>query len=166
MEINKKEIRDAAMKLTSEDIKKLIINLESKDNNLRYKSFLILQSRSDFCNDCYAYFDDFINKLDKDNSYQRSLGLMMIAFNTKWDVENKFDIIVNKFLDHINDEKFITSRQCIQSLSNIIPYKPHLIKVIKNRLEKIDYSVFKDTQINLIKNDVASILEQIESISY
>ncbi|MBN1618839.1 SufBD protein [Candidatus Dojkabacteria bacterium] len=151
--------------MNSTEVQQHIENLELKDNKTRYESFLALQSLSERSDDCYKYFDLFIDKLASDNSYQRSIGLMMIAANVKWDKENAFDTIVDKYLNHINDEKFITSRQCIQSLVKIIPYKKSLLKKIEEKLKQLDYSSFKESQKNLIKKDVDNILSKIKQVT-
>jgi hypothetical protein len=162
--INKDDILKYSKELSEKDIKGLIDNLNLKDDNLRYKSFLLIQARSDFYDDCYKYMDIFIQKLTSDNSYQRSIGLMLIAANVKWDKQNKFDLIIDEYLSHINDEKFITSRQCIQSLENIIPYKNNLLNKIIDKINTINYDNFKDTQKGLIEKDINKIKELLEEV--
>jgi len=160
---NKEQIQEVAPKLTEQEIAELVPMLESKDDQLRYRAFLLLQTRSSFDNACYKYFDVFASKLDNDNSYQRSIGLMMLAVNTKWDTENKFDKIVDKYLEHTNDEKFITARQTIQALKDIIPYKSNLIDTIKHKLNNIDYTKYKVNQKSLIDRDIDSVMKLIVS---
>jgi len=58
--------------------------------------------------------------LNSDNSYFRTIGLKLIAINTKWDKENKFKIIVDKYLSFCEDEKLITARLCIQGLTYVL----------------------------------------------
>ncbi len=47
----------------------------------------------------------------------------MIAYNAKWDKDNKIDEIIDKYLKHIQDVKSITARQCIKLLPMIAKRK-------------------------------------------
>ena len=69
---------------------------------------------------------------------------------------------MDKFLEHIEDEKPITARQCIKSLENIIKYKKELIPVIKERLLKVNYLKYEDSMQSLIFKDVEKILNLIK----
>jgi hypothetical protein len=95
-----------------------------KDDNIRYQAFLILQSRSIFFNDVYSFWDTFRDKLKSDNSYKRSIGLMLIAENVRWDEQNRMEDTIDEYLKLLNDEKPITIRQCIQSLGKVAQFKP------------------------------------------
>ncbi len=80
-----KNLSFVAPKLESQDIALLFELLSEKDDNLRYKSFLLLPSRSENFADVYPYWDALVEKFNNDNSYQRSIGLMLIAENVRWD---------------------------------------------------------------------------------
>lgn len=68
----------------------------------------------------YTYWDIFREKLKSDNSYQRSIGLMLIADNARWDTQNRMEETIYDYLKCLSDEKPITVRQCIRSLVKII----------------------------------------------
>jgi hypothetical protein len=110
--------------------------------------------------------DIFIKKLQSDNSYQRSIGLMLIASNAKWDKENKIDSIFNLYLSLTMDEKPITARQCLQSIYKILPFKENLWKVIVEKLINIDILKFKDTMRKSITLDIISVLNYIKNEEY
>jgi len=116
----KEELYDVAESLNEENIKELIENLLSTDDKIRYPSFLILQFRSEMKNDVYPYWNNFLNMLDSDNSYFRTIGLKLIALNIKWDKGINTKNIIDKYLSFCNDEKLITARLCIQGISNIL----------------------------------------------
>lgn len=52
--------------------------------------------------------------MDSDNSYIRTRGLTLIAYNAKWDEDNKIDKIIDEYLKRIEDVEPITARQCIR----------------------------------------------------
>ena len=119
MSIPKGDLQNASKNFSNSDIPQLVEWLSLKDDNIRYQAFLILQSRSIFFNDVYSFWDTFRNKLKSDNSYQRSIGLMLIAENVRWDEQNRMEDTMDEYLELFNDEKPITIRQCIQSLGKV-----------------------------------------------
>lgn len=139
----------------------LIQNLYNADNKVAYNCLRELEKISYTSNELYEYFDTFVEMLDNKNSYIRTRGIVLISSNAKWDIDNKINAIIDKFLEHIEDEKPITSRQCIKSLENIIKYKKELIPVIKERLLKINYLKYEDSMQSLIFKDVDKILSLI-----
>lgn len=113
------DLQGMARELDKSDISQLVAWLALKDDVLRYKAFLLLQSRSVLFNDVYPFWDDFSEKLSSDNSYHRSIGLMLIAENVRWDAENRMEDTIDEYLALMKDEKPITIRPCIQSLGKI-----------------------------------------------
>ncbi|SDM83542.1 hypothetical protein [Acetanaerobacterium elongatum] len=153
---------ELAQQLTAEDIAQLFGLLREKDNELRYSAFLLLQERSKAHADVYPYWDGLCEKLDDENSYQRSLGVMLLAENVRWDAANRFDKIAESYLARTSDEKFITSRQTIQSIAVWVELKPNLHPLIVDTLTHIDIASLKDTQQKLILLDILGILVRIQ----
>lgn len=116
----KEELYSVALSLNKDNIKELVENLLSKDDKLRYPSFLILQYRSEIKNDVFSYWNNFVNMLSSDNSYFQTIGLKLISINIKWDKGINIKNIIDKYLSFCNDEKIITARLCIQGISNIL----------------------------------------------
>lgn len=151
--------------LTENDIKFIVSELASKNDESRYIAFKTLLVRSELHDDVYPYFNDFIAKLYNENSYQRSIGIMLIAKNIKWDKDNLFNSIYNEYFKHFSDEKFITSRQTIQSVADWISYKPEHAKETADALMSVDINNYKDTQKSLLLCDIFNILIQIYKLS-
>lgn len=158
MSIEKINLPDAAKALNKDDILQLVEWLSSKDDNIRYQAFLILQNRSLFFDDVYPQWNTFRNKLNSDHSYQRSIGLMLIAENAKWDTEGKVEETLEECLLLLNDEKPITIRQCIQSLGKIAFFKPGLNDQITSRLISINLMDIKETMRKSILLDLLNVL--------
>jgi hypothetical protein len=161
LSINKDALPEAAKSINAGDLLQLVDWLSEKDDKIRYQSLLLLQYRSQFSNDVYPFWDTFVKKLSNENSYQRSIGLMLIAENTRWDSENRIDSCINDYLKLINDEKPITARQCIQALSKIVPYKVGLHEIIAKELMSVDIMLLKETMRKLILFDIVCILSKI-----
>jgi hypothetical protein len=147
--------------LEAVDLRQLVDWLNEKDDNLRYKSFLLLEGRSDQYPDVYPYWETFVEKFGSANSYQRSLGLMLVAANARWDEDGRLEAILDRYLALCDDEKPVTVRQCIQGLCKIVPYKPLLHARIADRLISIDLAQRKETQRKILLMDILSVLALI-----
>jgi hypothetical protein len=102
--------------------------------------------------------------LESDHSYIRTRGLRLIAANARWDIDNKIDKIIDKFLECVTDEKPITARQCIKALPTIVKYKPDLKKDVENALRDANLSRYQENMQALIFKDIHKALGDIEKI--
>jgi hypothetical protein len=105
MSIPKSYLHEACKELTKDDITRLVDRLSLKDDQIRYQAFLLLQSRSALYDDVYPFWELFHEKLKSENSYQRSIGLMLIAENVKWDMKNKMENVIDDFMACLYDPK-------------------------------------------------------------
>lgn len=144
--------------INQSDIDLLILWLNEKDDSFRYKSFLLLQSISEQSSAVYPYWDTLFEKLNNPNSYRRSLGLMLLAENARWDTEKKLDQCIEIYLNAVDDEKPITVRQCIQGLAKIAAARPAYHQVILTRLLGIDLNRRKETQRKVLLLDILGVL--------
>ncbi len=158
MSIAKSDLPNASKTLEKEDISEFIGWLGVKGDKIRYQAFLLLQNRSISFADVYPYWDTFRNKLKSDNSYQRSIGLMLIAENVKWDTENRIADTIDEYLTLLNDEKPITVRQCIQGLEKIASDKPSLNDKIASKLISFSLMAIKETMRKSILLDIINVL--------
>ncbi len=162
---NKQDIQTLAKALTAEDITWLVDTLAEKNDEIRYTAFLTLQERSSTTPDVYPYWDQLASKLQDENSYQRSIGIMLLAENARWDEGDKFASIADAFLKACDDEKFITARQTLQSLKKVVPFKPALAVMISERLMNLDIMKRKDTQQKLLLIDILNTLAEVQKIA-
>ncbi len=144
-------------KLSQDDIHFLVGLLEEKDDSIRYPAFLLLRSRSEKQADVYPYWDVLTAKFQSPNSFIRSIGIMLVADNVRWDDRNQFGSIIEDYLDFVDDEKPITVRQCIQSLGQIVEARPEFAPRICDRLLAVDISLRKETQQKLLLMDILSV---------
>jgi len=158
MSIDKSDLQEASKTIDKEDIAQLVEWLALKDDKIRYQAFLLLQNRALFFDDVYPYWDIFQKKLHSENSYQRSIGLMLIAENAKWDTKNRMEAAIEEYMEFLNDEKPITIRQGIQSLGKIVSCKPGLHNKIAARLVTFDLMSVKETMRKAILLDILNVL--------
>ncbi len=139
----------------NKNIKNHIENLASTDDKIRLEALQsllkITESKVDWV---YKAWDFLLEKLDYENSYQRSIATMLLCNLAKSDVENRLGVSLDCLLAHTRDEKFITSRQCIQNLWKVAATnKPTREKVLKH-LEKRFLDCSNEKHYNLIRQDI------------
>ncbi len=161
--IGKSEIPSLAMNLTEAEVTFLVKMLSEKDDTLRYHAFLLLQENSRKSALVYEHWNELEEKLESTNSYQRSLGLMLISENVRWDKEGKFGKTLNKYLICCEDEKFITSRQAIQGFANVLKATSKYDEQIEQGLNQLHTEQYKENQQRLLKKDSANILNMIKN---
>lgn len=138
--------------------------LFDKNNNIAYKALQELQKESEESDKVYCYMDQLADMLDSDNSYIRTRGLTLIAYNAKWDKDYKIDEIIDEYLKHIEDVKPITARQCIKLLPMLAKNKPELKNDIVSALQKADISIYADSMQSLVYEDIQNSLAEIEKL--
>lgn len=149
--------------MTLKEIDKMFANLADKNDKIRFPSFKKLHEITDEkVKWIYDKWFLLIEKTNSENSFQRSIGLTLLANLAKSDTENRFEQIIDDYLEHFEDEKFITARLCIQNVWKIAAANKNVLKKIIDKLEK-SYSenVHLKTHANLIKRDIISSLMQI-----
>ena len=138
--------------------------LFEKNNNTAYKALQILQKECEKSDKVYCYMDKLADMIGSDNSYIRTRGITLIAYNSKWDKDNKIDEIIDEYLKNIEDVKPITARQCIKLLPMIAKNKPELKCDIVAALQKADTSIYADSMQPLVYKDIQNSLAEIEKL--
>ncbi len=138
--------------------------LFDKNNNVAYKAFQELQKESEETDCVYPFIDRLSDMLDSDNSYIRTRGLTLLAYNAKWDKEYKVDEIIDEYLKHITDVKPITARQCIKLLPIIAKHKPELKNDILSALNKVNISIYDYSMQPLVYKDIQKALKEIKKL--
>jgi len=160
--IDKDQILTVAEKLDLSSIGFLVKELSEKDDKLRYNAFLLLQAHSRLKPSVYTYWDELASKLGSDNSYQRSLGVMLLAENVRWDEEGKFKSVIDGYFACSTDEKFITSRQAIQGLTTIMMVTNSYNNEFRKRLLALELGQYKENQQKLLRKDIANVLKTLK----
>jgi hypothetical protein len=161
--VQKAEISELARLLSENDIDFLIRNLAEKDNTIRYNAFLLLQAHSKRSALVYEHWNELANKLESDNSFQRSIGVMLLAENVPWDIDGKFNSTIYKYLSCCSDEKFITARQAIQGLTKILNTSNSYDKKIKQHITNLPLEKYKKNQQKLLAKDISQTIKILEN---
>lgn len=145
--------------MIEELIEKLFIN-KNNIGCIALEELLVLSEKS---NEVYKYMDLFFSMLNNSDSFVRNRAIFLIGKNSKWDDKKIIDSNISLFLNHVTDEKPITSRQVLKVIPEIIKNIPAVEKTIIDYLEKVDISMYKDSMKSLIKRDIEKILNPLKN---
>ena len=130
-------------------------NLSSTDDKIRLNALQTLLKLTEVPVDwVYDVWDLLLEKLEHENSYQRSIGIMLLCNLAKSDRENRLKVSLDRLLAHTRDEKFITSRQCIQNIWKVAAAnKSNRVKVLSH-LETRFLECEPEKHYNLLRQDI------------
>jgi hypothetical protein len=154
-----------AENLTQDDIAMLVGRLASPEDKIRYPAFLLLRARSAVAGDVYPYWELLEQKLSSANSYQRSIGAMLLAANARWDATGRMRDSLPAYLALLGEEKPITVRQCIQAMPQILSAEPSLAGELSTALMRMDLLQIKDTMRKLVLTDLIEVLLAARAIA-
>lgn len=110
----------------------------------------------------YPYWSDVASLLDHPNSYHRDFALTILANLTSVDQQDQFASLADRYIAHVNDEKFCTGQYCVRNCQKIITHKPERLDFFLDRLLNLDaYCDYPAKQKDLLKYDVLVFLEQV-----
>lgn len=143
-------------------MKDIIMELQNKDNQKAYALFKEINAKSTNSDEFYSYFDNFIGLLTHKSSYVRTRGFCLACAQAKWDKYDKIKSNLETMLKMLHDDKPIVVRQCLNALHSVVLYKYDLRNAIRQELDKIDLSKYKDSMSPLIKKDMNELYKMIE----
>ena len=143
-------------------VKECIDNLESTDNEIRITALqTVLHLTEDEVDWVYDVWDKLVEKLNHKNSYQRSIAIMLLCNLAKSDIKNRLDASLELLLAHTKDEKFITSRQCIQFIWKVATTSKSRREKVLDYLEARFIECVDEKHYNLIRQD---IIQSVKSL--
>ncbi|KPL04909.1 MAG: hypothetical protein AMJ73_03210 [candidate division Zixibacteria bacterium SM1_73] len=155
--MNKKfdsKIRIAARKVMNDEksLSEVIRGLASEKPKIKYQSGKILMFLSqENPKMLYPKWDSFVDLLNNENTFMKSIGIIIISNLTRTDTKNKFDKIFDKFYKLLNDESMITAANLAGYSGMIGQAKPELQTKITNSLLSIDKTHHSPECKNIIK---------------
>jgi hypothetical protein len=149
----------------NKNTQKHIEELSSTDDKIRMDALQAMlkltESKVDWV---YEVWDLLLEKLDHENSYQRSIGIMVLCNLAKSDVENRIADSLDRLLVHTKDEKFITSRQCIQNIWKVAAANKSNREKILKHLEKRFVECVSEKHHNLIRSDIIQSIMSLRKV--
>jgi hypothetical protein len=146
----------------NQDFQECFGELSSTDDRIRMNALQTILTFTDEKVDwVYEVWDDLLARLENENSYQRSIAIMVLCNLAKSDREDRLSETLPHLLAHTKDEKFITSRQCIQSIWKAAITNRRNREAVLSHLEKRYRECSDEKHYNLIRQDVIQSIGQI-----
>lgn len=140
----------------------IIERLRDKDEKTAYefaKRIGIESAESDKYVDMIPAFSEM---LDDKNSYVRTRAFMLICNQAKWADNGQIEVVFVQMKALLYDVKPTVVRQCLGALHEVILYRPEMIELIREAVNNIDLSIYKDSMSPLIKKDMDVLLRSID----
>lgn len=113
--------------------------IASDKPKIKYKNGKILMTLSEKNPGVlYSKWDRFVDLLDSENAFMKSIGIRILSNLARVDTKNKFDKIFDKFYGLLNDESMVTAANLVDHSGMIAKAKPKLQNRITSRLLGID----------------------------
>jgi hypothetical protein len=140
-------------------IETLMERLSLTDDTARYEALKALLEITERPVEWYGRYREVLEaKLVHPNSYQRSIGVMLLCNLAKNDTGGGFLETLGKMLPLVRDEKFITRRQCIQNLWKAAVVNPEYGRLVVERLESEFDACAGEKNYSLLRQDILSSL--------
>lgn len=136
-------------------IRRLVATLDSKDDQERMAALQSLMKLTEEKVDwIYEVWDPLLSKLDSENSYQRSIAIMLLCNLAKSDTRRRLKGDIGRLLAHTADEKFITSRQCLQCIWKLAASGSEVAAQVTDHLEERFVACKDEKHANLLRQDI------------
>lgn len=135
--------------------------LLSSDNNKAFSALGYLELECTKNDSLYQYFDFFLDLIKHEKSFVRIRGFRMICALAPWDRDNKIGNNIDTILSELDDKSGTAIRQCLKYVTIILLYKPELSDALLEKLNRFNYSDYKESMASLIKRDIDDIIKHL-----
>ena len=144
------------------ELELLLSMLTVKDTKQGYGAFLELEHLSEESDDLYAYTEQFADMVSDRAWAVRCRGFRLFCKQARWDDDGVLDRCLDRALVILEDEKPTAVRQALAALLDVVPYKQELWPVIRQRVEAMDTTRYKDSMAPLIQRDIQTLLNTMQ----
>ena len=144
------------------DAERMLSVLTVKDTKQGYGAFLELERLSEESDDLYPYTERFADMVSDRAWAVRCRGFRLFCKQARWDGDGIIDRCLDRTLAILEDEKPTAVRQALAALGDVVPYKKELWTIIRERVEAVDLSRYKDSMAPLIEKDIRRLLDAME----
>lgn len=140
----------------------IISLITDADDKTAYENTKQIAYESELSNKYYDNFEEFVSLLDDRKSYVRTRAMILCCSQARWDTEGRLEKYLPQMLRLLHDEKPTVVRQSLNALKEVATFRPELGEIIKNELDVIDVSRYKDSMTPLINKDISELRELID----
>jgi len=143
-------------------VKMLLNKLSSKDDRERMGALKrVLELTESKVVWIYEAWDGLFALLNDQNSFKRSIAVIVLCNLAKSDHEERLHGSLDLILKHTRDEKFVTSRQCLQNIWKIALTGRDNYDRIVSHLEKRFSECANEKHYNLLRQDIIQSFRNI-----
>ena len=140
----------------------IIERLRDRDENAAYEFAKKIGIESADSGKYVEMIPAFSEMLADKNSYVRTRAFMLICNQARWADNGQIEEAFNQMKALLYDAKPTVVRQCLGALHEVILYRPEMIELIRDAVNNIDLSAYKDSMSPLIKKDRDDLLMAID----
>ncbi len=149
------------------EIQTWVSQLDLKEDTVRYEAFThLLDLTESKVGWVYEVWDTLVEKLTNPNSYQRNIAVKLLCNLSQSDSESRLVSVLDPLLRCSHDEKFITSRQTLQSLWKPAYFEPDLREKIVNHLIMRFGECESENHANLLRQDILQSLFTLADLTH
>jgi hypothetical protein len=137
-------------------------NLASGEDAVRMKALqVILEATRERVDWAGEVWDDLVDRLEAENSYQRAIAVKVLCSLAKSVPEARVEAVLERLLAHTGDEKFVTSRQCLQSIWKVAAAGDRIREKVLRHLEAQFADCVQGRHYNLIRQDILQSMRNL-----
>ena len=140
----------------------MLAGLQSKKSGQAHRLRLSLEEESERSDDLYGELDHFLTILKDKSSLVRTRGFRLICAQARWDREGWIERHLDELLAELDDGKATAVRQCLAALHPVVRLLPELRPRIREKLDRLDLSKYKDSMIPLLLKDMNELRMMME----
>ena len=144
------------------ELELLLSMLTAKDTKQGYGAFLELEHLSEESDDLYPYTERFAEMVSDRAWAVRCRGFRLFCKQARWDDDGVIDRCLERAMAILEDEKPTAVRLALAALLDVVPYKRELWPVIRQRVEAMDTTRYKDSMAPLIQKDMQTLLNAMQ----
>ena len=140
----------------------ILSGLQSKNSDEAYRFLLLLEEESERSDELYSSLNLFLPLLKDKSSLVRTRGFRLICAQARWDREGWIERHLDELLAELEDGKATAVRQCLAALHPVVRLLPELRPRIREKLDRLDLSKYKDSMIPLLLKDMNELRGTME----
>ena len=140
----------------------ILSGLQSKNSDEAYRFLLLLEEESERSDELYSSLNLFLPLLKDKSSLVRTRGFRLICAQARWDRVGWLERHLDELLAELDDGKATAVRQCLAALHPVVRLLPELRPRIREKLDRLDLSKYKDSMIPLLLKDMNELRGTME----
>lgn len=128
--------------------------LNDKDDKVAYGILKQMVIESSKTNKYLDMIPEFVSMLKAESSFVRTRGFILICYQARWDDKGQIEKVFDQMISLLSDDKPTVVRKCLESLHELVLFRPELSDRIEKVLDDINLNKYKESMSHLIEKDI------------